>query len=157
MNKKTDVEIRTAYGDLDSIRALFGEYVAWLGMDLTFQGYADELAGLPGKYAPPDGRLYLAASGEEVAGCIALRRFDGTRGEVKRLYVRPAFRGSGIGRALVEKVIGDARGIGYTGIILDTAGHMKDAQELYRRCGFSDIAPYYRNPYPDIVYLGLDF
>ncbi|MDR1612023.1 MAG: GNAT family N-acetyltransferase [Planctomycetota bacterium] len=156
MERKSTVEIKPAYDDLDAIRSLFNEYTAWLDMDLTFQGFAEEFANLPGKYAMPDGRLYLAARGGEAAGCVALRRFDEARAEIKRLYVRPAFRGSGLGRLLVDKVIADARDIGYAGIVLDTAGHMRDAARLYGKCGFTAIAPYYDNPYPDMTYMRLD-
>ncbi|HLB14818.1 MAG TPA: GNAT family N-acetyltransferase, partial [Burkholderiales bacterium] len=106
-------------GELAAVRVLFREYADWLGVDLCFQGFDEELATLPGKYAPPDGRLLLAGDGVAAVGCIGLRRFDATTGEVKRLYVRPAARGHGLGGALALQVIEAARGIGYRRLVLD--------------------------------------
>ena len=140
--------------DIAHARALFEEYAAWLDVDLSFQGFAQELATLPGRYAPPGGRLLLA--GEEPAGCIALRPLDEAGvGEVKRLYVRPAARGAGLGRALVETVLRHGRDIGYRELCLDTAGWMDDALRLYRRLGFRECAPYYHNPMTGVVYMRL--
>ena len=138
--------------DIAHARALFEEYAAWLDVDLSFQGFAHELATLPGKYAPPRGRLFLA--GEDPVGCIALRPLDEPGiGEVKRLYVRPVARGTGLGRALVENVLSHAGEIGYRELCLDTADWMVDALRLYARLGFRECSPYYHNPMPGVVYM----
>lgn len=138
--------------DIAHARELFLEYAAWLAVDLTFQGFDQELAALPGKYAPPSGRLFLA--GERPVGCIALRPLeDPGIGEVKRLYVRPAARGSGLGRALVAAVLSHARAIGYRELRLDTADWMADALRLYARLGFRECPPYYHNPMRGVVYM----
>ena len=146
--------IVSAYEELDSVRVLFREYVDWLDMDLSFQGFEEELHILPGKYAAPEGRLYLAKSGETPAGCIALRRFDAQRCEMKRLYVRPAFRGQGLGQLLARRLLAEATEQGYETMLLDTMqGRMGAALGMYRRLGFREIAPYYVNPAADAVYL----
>jgi len=138
--------------DVAHARSLFEEYAAWLAVDLCFQNFAEELATLPGKYAPPRGRLFLA--GEDPVGCIALRPLDEAGiGEVKRLYVRPAARGTGLGQALVETILSHARAIGYRELRLDTADWMRDAVRLYTRLGFVECSPYYHNPMPGAVYM----
>lgn len=142
--------------ELARVRELFLEYVAWLNVDLGFQGFDAELAGLPGAYARPDGRLLLAMHDGQASGCIALRRLDARTGEVKRLWVRPAFRGSGIGRVLGERIVAEAREAGYEKLVLDTLSTMDAAMALYRSLGFRDTAPYYPNPLPGAVYMGLD-
>ncbi len=121
---------------------LFQEYWDSFGFTPCFQNFGEELAGLPGSYAPPDGRLALARAQGETAGCIALRRIDGRRAEAKRLYVRPAFRGCGVGRALMEWVIREARAAGYEELVGDTMPVMGEALALYERMGFERIAPY---------------
>ena len=121
--------------DLDLTRTLFREYQAELGVDLCFQGFERELAELPGNYAAPVGRLLLAFEHVEPAGCVALRPFDLKRGEMKRLYVRPAFRGRGLGRELAVKIIDEARAAGYHEMVLDTLDTLKPAIELYRSLG----------------------
>src|SRR5262245_5046211 len=121
---------------VESVRALFQEYQAGLGVDLRFQGFAEELADLPGAYAPPAGRLYLALQRHEPAGCVALRPLEQATCEMKRLFVRPAHRGCGIGRMLAERVLGEARAIGYERIVLDTLPAMQEAQALYATLGF---------------------
>lgn len=147
--------------DLAQARALFQEYAAWLEVDLCFQGFAEELATLPGAYAPPLGLLMLAGPREAALGCIALRPLaeaaaaPGAAGEVKRLYVRPAARGTGLGRRLVQTVIDGARAIGYRELKLDTLDRMAEARSLYASLGFRECAPYYHNPIPGAVYMSL--
>ncbi|MCX7780785.1 MAG: GNAT family N-acetyltransferase [Negativicutes bacterium] len=138
------------------MKDLMREYQASLGIDLCFQNFEQELAGLPGDYRPPDGRLYLAADDGKVAGCIALRRFDETTCEMKRLYVRPQFRGCGLARKLTEKIITDAREIGYCMMLLDTLPTMQVAQALYFSLGFREIPSYRFNPVPGTRYLCLN-
>jgi len=138
------------------MRTLFQEYAAATGLDLCFQGFSEELAGLPGKYAPPEGRLFLAECDRQPAGCVALRKFDQGICEMKRLYVRPPFRGRGIGRALAAAVIEAAREIGYQSMRLDTLAAMRSAVVLYRSMGFRETTPYYDNPLPDVLYFNLE-
>lgn len=153
--------IRRADGaaDMAEARALFEEYAASLPIDLGFQNFADELATLPGAYAPPAGRLLLAGEPGAAAGCIALRPLaladavPGTAGEVKRLYVRPRARSEGLGARLVEQLLAEARAVGYRTLMLDTLASMQAAQALYRRFGFAECSPYYYNPAPETVYL----
>ena len=152
----TQFAIRQAasHDDIAHARELFQEYAAWLNVDLSFQGFDEELATLPGKYAPPRGALLLA--GESPVGCIALRPLDEAGvGEVKRLYVRPAARGTGLGRTLAEAVLSHARAIGYRELRLDTADWMGDALRLYARLGFRERPPYYHNPMPGVVYMSI--
>ena len=137
-------------------RELFLEYEHSLGVNLCFQNFEQELAGLPGHYAPPDGRLLLAEHGGQLAGCVALRKWEAQICEMKRLYLRPAFRGKGLGRALAEKIIAEARTIGYQRMRLDTIEPlMKDAVEMYRKLGFREIAPYRPNPIAGAAYMEL--
>lgn len=143
--------------DLAVAAALFREYESWLGMDLCFQGFEEELRSLPGKYAPPDGRLLIAFDRDSAAGCIALRRFDATRCEMKRLYVSPTYRGRGLGVLLIEKVMNDARRIGYEKMLLDTyPPKMEKAVKLYVSHGFRPIAPYYDNPHNGVLFMEAD-
>ena len=131
---------------LEACRALFREYQRSLGLSLDFQGFEAELAGLPGAYAPPRGRLLLATLETLPVGCAALRPLANGDCEMKRLYLRDAARGSGRGRALALAVIEAARGLGYARILLDTLPSMATAQSLYARLGFREIAPYNDNP-----------
>ena len=141
--------------DIERARELFVEYAASLQMDLCFQNFEQELAELPGRYAPPDGRLLLARVEDEIAGCIALRKFDQWVCEMKRLYVRPAFRGRGLGRALALASVAEARKIGYQRMCLDTLPSMKEAAGLYRSLGFAEAAPYYHNPICGTIFMEL--
>lgn len=141
---------------IGTIRTLFLEYQQWLNVSLCFQGFDQELAGLPGAYAPPSGRLYLATIADAVAGCIALRAMDEDEVcEMKRLFVREEFRGMGIGRQLAERVVADARAAGYRRMRLDTLRRMEEARSLYRSLGFVEIAPYYHNPIEETAYMEL--
>jgi len=141
---------------IDRVRELLLEYARSLGFDLCFQGFDRELAGLPGDYAPPRGRLLLAMDEDAPAGCVALRESEPGICEMKRLYVRPAHRSKGIGRMLAEKVIADARAAGYRAMRLDTVPGMKEAIAMYESMGFRDIEPYRENPVPGARYLELD-
>jgi ribosomal protein S18 acetylase RimI-like enzyme len=140
---------------LDCVRALFEEYAASLDFDLAFQDFAQELAELPGGYAPPTGRLLLAWQGDCAVGCVALRGLHDDICEMKRLYVRPAHRGAKIGLALAQAAIAEAKQIGYTCMRLDTVPSMGRAQALYRSLGFQEIGAYCHNPIPGATYLEL--
>ena len=141
---------------IEEARQLFKEYAAWLEIDLCFQNFDVELAGLPGDYAPPRGRLLLAVDGDQIAGCIALRKMADGICEMKRLFVRAAFRGKGLGRELAGNIIRNATKIGYERMRLDTLpGRMDKAIALYRELGFKEIAPYYNNPVPDAMFMEL--
>jgi ribosomal protein S18 acetylase RimI-like enzyme len=149
-------QVRPASADeVETARSLFREYAAGLEVDLCFQNFDEELATLPGGYAPPDGRLLLAWDHAESAGCVALRCFAEGVGEMKRLFVRPAWRGTGLGRALAETVIAEARAIGYATLRLDTLPTMTTAQRLYRTLGFREIAAYRDNPIHGASYMEL--
>ncbi len=139
--------------DIDIVRTLLSEYQQGLGVDLCFQGFAAELRGLPGAYAPPSGRLLLAFYAGAPVGCVALQRVDAWRGEMKRLYVRSSARGAGVGRMLVARVLAEAKSIGYGEVVLDTLPTMIDAQRLYERFGFREIEPYRPNPIVGTRYL----
>lgn len=144
---------------IEQARKLFLEYAQWLGFSLCFQGFDKELAELPWEYAPPSGRLLLAWAGGagEPAGCVALHRLEESICEMKRLYVRPAFRGQGVGRQLAEAAIREARAIGYQKMRLDTiADKMQAAVAMYRALGFQEIPPYRENPVAHTLYMELD-
>ncbi len=139
---------------VDAARGLFREYERWLGLDLCFQGFEEELRGLPGKYAAPDGRLLLARVNGEVAGCVAMRPLGDGVCEMKRLYLSDAARGMGLGRRLIEAVLAEARGIGYERMRLDTyPAKMARAVQLYRAYGFREIEAYYDNPYDGVLFM----
>lgn len=140
---------------LDNIRELFKEYEESLGFDLHFQDFNEEYAGLPGEYAPPDGCLLLALYKDLVAGCVALRKMQEGICELKRMYVRPQYRRKGIGRAMVQEIIAQARAIGYSRVRLDTINTMKEAIVLYRSLGFKEIKAYRYNPIDGANYMEL--
>jgi len=147
--------------EIAGARTLFEEYAASIGVDLCFQGFDAELAGLPGYYAPPQGRLLLAGRETSPLGCVALRPLPGSApadvaGEIKRLYVRPEARGTGLGAALARAVIAEARAIGYRELKLDTLEGMGDARRLYAKLGFRECDRYYDNPLPGVVYMSLE-
>ena len=142
---------------LDAVRQLLREYALSLDVDLCFQGFEDELAQLPGPYAPPRGMLFTCHVGEELAGCCALRPLDNVdypnASEMKRLFVRPQFRGLGLGRVLAEAILDAARQAGYACVLLDTLSDMETARALYTDLGFVEIPPYYHNPIAGAHYL----
>jgi ribosomal protein S18 acetylase RimI-like enzyme len=142
--------------DLDAVKRLFTAYASALGIDLSYQGFEAELAGLPGKYAPPSGALLIARTMDgEPLGCVALRPLDDAgRCEMKRLYVSPRARGLGLGKALVDAVIAEATRIGYREMRLDTLPTMGEAIALYRKAGFQSIDPYYETPVAGTIFLG---
>jgi len=147
----------TSEGALDATRSIFLEYAAQLGIDLCFQSFDEELAQLPWDYAAPRGSLLLALVDGEIAGCCALRPLDNVdyanACEMKRLFVRKAFRGFGLGRQLVEATLDSARSMGYSCVLLDTLDDMEAARTLYEDLGFQNIPPYYHNPIPGAHYL----
>lgn len=142
--------------ELEVARELIREYGASLGIDLSFQGFEAELKTLPGDYAPPKGALLLAFAGEECVGCVALRPLAERVCEMKRLYVRPRWRGLGIGKSLIEAVLGEARRIRYRAIRLDTLPSMVAARAIYEAIGFRAIPPYYPSPIAGTAFLELD-
>lgn len=147
-------QVRTG-PDIELARGLFREYQRSLNVDLCFQDFEHELATLPGEYAPPSGRLFLCYDEGMLAGCVTLRKLDDVSCEMKRLYVRPGFRGKQLGRRLTEAVIEEARNIGYERMKLDTLPMMTAAIALYRSLGFQPTAPYRLNPVPGALYMEL--
>jgi ribosomal protein S18 acetylase RimI-like enzyme len=141
--------------DIEIVKRLFVEYADCLEFDLCFQNFEEELANLPGDYAPPEGCLLLAKYQNQAAGCVALRKVSDGVCEGKRLYVRPEFRGLKIGRSLVEAIITEARKLGYSSIRGDTVPSMQTAQALYALLGFKEIEPYYHNPIEGVKFIEL--
>jgi len=147
----------TSPAQIAQARELFLEYAHSLGFSLCFQNFDKELAALPGDYTPPDGRLLLAEHEGQLAGCVALHKLESDVCEMKRLYLRPQFRGKGLGRALADRIIAEARQIGYRRMRLDTVEPvMKDAVAMYRKIGFKEIAPYCPNPIAGTLYMELE-
>jgi len=145
-----------SFPQIAQARELFQEYAQSLGFSLCFQNFDKELAGLPGDYSPPEGRLLLAECEGQLAGCVALHALKPGICEMKRLYLRPQFRGHGLGRALAQRIIAEARQVGYQRMRLDTVEPvMKDAVAMYRKLGFEEIAPYCANPIVGALYLEL--
>lgn len=160
MSTATGISIASARfpADGEVVRELFAEYADSLGIDLSFQGFAAELAQLPGKYAPPLGDILIARDAAGAAlGCVALRptTMPGT-GEIKRLYLRPAARGQALGRRLAEAILVRAREAGHTRVVLDTLATMHAARRLYFELGFHPVPPYYDNPLPGTLYMALE-
>lgn len=152
------IEIRPAElpGEVPVVRQLFREYAEGLGLDLGFQDFEGELASLPGKYAPPQGRLLLARDGGMAVGCVALRPIDGDTCEMKRLYVQSRVRGAQLGRRLAQRICDEARDAGYRRMCLDTLPTMSSAVRIYCALGFQPIDPYVFNPIEGAIFLGLD-
>jgi ribosomal protein S18 acetylase RimI-like enzyme len=148
------IEVRPAKipDEVSAVRGLFREYADRLGIDLCFQSFEEELAGLPGAFAPPGGRLLVADAGTELAGCVACRPHAPGVCEMKRLFVRPAFRGLGLGRRLIDQLATDAISAGYKEMVLDTLPVMAEAIGLYRSAGFVEMEPYTYNPVPGAMY-----
>ncbi|MCF2672146.1 GNAT family N-acetyltransferase [Fusobacterium varium] len=151
-----EIDIKAAYNDLENIKLLFNEYTTILGVNLTFQGYDEEIKNLPGKYALPYGRLYIAYYNNKAAGCIALRKFENDGCEMKRLFVRPEYRHLKIGKKLVDKIIEDARELKYKYMVLDTLSNLHEAVSLYRKSGFQEVEAYYENPLDNVLYFKLE-
>ena len=154
----TNVHIARAESldQIDEVRRLFREYERFLDVDLCFQSFEEELAALPGKYAPPDGALLIAADERRSAGCVALRKLEDGVCEMKRLFVRPQYRGRGLGRLLAERIVSEATALGYKVMRLDTLDKLKEAMALYESLGFKRRDPYYDNPLPGVEYWELD-
>jgi GNAT superfamily N-acetyltransferase len=151
------VETRIVVGgaDLDAVRSLFREYAEWVAVDLSFQGFAEELAGLPGEYQAPEGALILAVVDRRPAGCIGVRAWPARACEMKRLFVREAFQGRGCGLVLARQAIAWATQAGYERMLLDTLPAMATAQRLYERLGFREVDPYRFNPVPGTRFMEL--
>lgn len=141
---------------VEAARRLFEEYAASLAFDLAFQGWSQELAGLPGAYTPPGGALLLLVEGDKTLGCVALRRLDALTAEMKRLYLRPEGRGRGLGSVLAQAALTEARRLGYRRVRLDTVPGMEAAQAIYRTLGFQPIAPYRENPIQGAAFLEIE-
>ena len=153
----TEIIEASSPAEIAAVRELFLEYAQSLGFSLCFQGFDQELAGLPGDYAPPRGRLWLLKVDGAAAGCGALHELNDEICEIKRVYVRPRFRGQNFGRLIMDHAVATARSLGYRAMRLDTvAEKMQTAVKMYREMGFREIAPYRENPMPSTIYMELD-
>ena len=152
------IEIVERYDEqsISEIKDIFIEYRKDLGLDLEFQDFQDELEELPGEYSPAEGAILLAKDEGKTVGCVALRKIDETTCEMKRLYVKPEYRGEGLGRKLSKSIIEKARDKGYEKMKLDTLTTLKEANELYRSLGFEECEPYRYNPLEDALYMELE-
>ena len=155
MSSVIEIVDAVASGEVGEVRALLLEYQASLDVDLCFQGFPREVAELPGSYSPPSGRLLLARAGGLACGCIALQAISSDVCEMKRLYVRPACRGTGLGRMLAARILDEARSIGYRTICLDTLPSMTRAAAMYEALGFEEVPPYRHNPVPGTRFMAL--
>ena len=142
--------------EIEEVRRLFREYEAFLDVDLCFQGFEEELAGLPGKYASPGGALLIGICEDRTVGCVALRELEDGVCEMKRLFVRPEARGTGLGRQLAHEIVRFARELGYSLMRLDTLDKLNEAMRLYEKLGFRRTKPYYQNPLPGVVFWELN-
>lgn len=143
--------------EIKEVEKLFREYESFLNVDLCFQDFENELANLPGKYSPPDGELLIGFNEEKITGCVAVRKFDEGICEMKRLFVKPESRGTGLGRQLAKEIITIAQKLGYSVMLLDTLDRLTQAMHLYKTLGFKIMKPYYKNPLPGVVYWKLKF
>lgn len=139
--------------DIPPVKELLRQYLAWLNIDLSFQNIEEELAGFPGKYKEPDGIFFTARLNNEIAGCIGLRKIDGETCEMKRLFVKDEYKGKGLGKALAERLIQEAKKLNYSKMRLDTLPHMTAAQKLYKELGFYEIEQYVENPVPGAIFM----
>ncbi|MEM6845185.1 MAG: GNAT family N-acetyltransferase [Bacteroidota bacterium] len=155
---KSDFQIQIAKTESDFVQAkrLFQQYADWLGIDLSYQKFEEELTVLPQMYGENKGRILLAKIGDQAIGCVGVRQFSPSTCEMKRLYVLPGFQGRGIGEALAKRIIQEGRRLGYTEMVLDTLAGMAPARKLYRNLGFYEVPAYYVNPLADVIYLKLN-
>lgn len=142
--------------EIEAVRKLFREYHKFLNADLCFQSFEEELANLPGKYVHPEGRILIGLIDKKIVGCVAVRKLEGTVCEMKRLYVKPETRGTGLGAKLAEQIIKIAQNLGYQTMRLDTLERLTDAMNLYKKLGFKKTEAYYKNPLPGVIYWELD-
>lgn len=153
---KVTIKQAQTESEFEEVCNLFREYEAFLNVDLGFQSFEEELADLPGKYTRPGGDLLIGLQDDKILGCVAIRKLEGNVCEMKRLFVRPEARGTGLGIQLGREIIAIARELGYTLMRLDTLDSLTEAMQLYEKLGFQKTKPYYENPLPDVVYWELN-
>lgn len=154
--RKMRIKQAQTKAEIEEVRKLFREYEVFLDVDLCFQGFEEELAGLPGKYSHPNGYLLIGLKEDRIVGCVALRKLDDSVCEMKRLFVRPEARGTGLGRRLAHEIILVAQELGYSLMRLDTLDKLTDAMNLYQTLGFHRTGPYYENPLRGVVFWELE-